>query len=91
MSVGNVDGPSAGGYLYSMTTTTTTTAKHLALGIDRLRARPHGTRYTYRAEEIGETLSVTAAEVRLLGRLILAGTVDAYSLWCSSTPTRRAR
>lgn len=66
-------------------------ATHLRLGLERLGASPHGSRYAYYAEEISETLSVTPAEVRLLGRMIADGNSDAYSEWCAATPTRRAR
>jgi hypothetical protein len=79
------------------TTTRTASSRHLALGLERLRAIKVGTRYHYYADETCETYSVTASEVRLLGRMIAEEEAEtghvcwAYSEWCAATDSRIVR
>jgi hypothetical protein len=79
------------------TTTRTASSRHLALGLDRLRATKVGTRYHYHADETRETYSVTASEVRLLGRMISDEIAEkgqecwSYSEWCAATDARIVR
>jgi hypothetical protein len=79
------------------TTHTTHAARHLALGLDRLRATKVGTRYHYYADETRETYSVSASEVRLLGRMIADEIAErgqerwSYSEWCAATDARIVR
>jgi hypothetical protein len=73
------------------TTTRTAASRHLALGLERLDAIQVGSRYHHRDDSARETYSVTAAEVRALGRMIADGVDDAYSLWCAGKVARLAR
>jgi len=64
----------------------------------RLGGAWYGTRYHYHDDETRAWYSVTRAEVRLFGQMLLDGKndawteidegCDAYSEWCAATPSR---
>ena len=45
-------------------------------------------RVRYYADEIGQDVVVSTADVARLGAMIAKGEPDAYSLWCAETPSR---
>ena len=53
----------------------------------RLEASPDGAAWTYHADEIREDVTVSGADMALLGAALLDGITmsEAYSIWCAET------